>query len=58
MNWRVNRIELEQGVVMLDCPGLCWDTFPALAEGLLQEWGVRVCRQGVGRRSSQLAAGI
>ncbi|MFM1714300.1 DUF3630 family protein [Aeromonas salmonicida] len=38
MNWRVNRIELEQGVVMLDCPGLCWDTFPALAEGLQQEW--------------------
>lgn len=42
MNWRVNRVEAEQGVVLLDCPALCWDNFPALAEALLQGWELRL----------------
>ncbi|MGY3902665.1 DUF3630 family protein [Aeromonas lusitana] len=38
MNWRITQIDTESAVLMLDCPGLCWDNFPTLAEALLQEW--------------------
>lgn len=38
MSWRITQIDTEQAVLMLDCPGLDWDNFPALAEALLQEW--------------------
>ncbi|WP_339013058.1 DUF3630 family protein [Aeromonas popoffii] len=42
MDWRVTRTDTESAVLMLDCPGLCWDTFPALAEALLQDWELRL----------------
>ena len=38
MNWRITQTDREAGVVMLTCPGLDWDSFPTLAEVLLQEW--------------------
>ncbi|MBP4041996.1 MULTISPECIES: DUF3630 family protein [Aeromonas] len=38
MNWRITQIDKEAGVVMLTCPALDWDSFPVLAEALLQEW--------------------
>lgn len=38
MSWRITQIDTESAVLMLDCPGLCWDNFPTLAEALLQEW--------------------
>lgn len=38
MNWQVVGIDEGAGVLMLDCPGLDWDSFPTLAEALLQEW--------------------
>lgn len=38
MNWRVMQTDREAGVVLLACLGLDWDSFPALAEALLQEW--------------------
>ncbi|MGY3944396.1 DUF3630 family protein [Aeromonas tecta] len=41
MNWRITQINTESAVLMLDCPGLCWDNFPTLAETLLQEWELR-----------------
>ena len=33
-----HQTDREAGVVMLTCPGLDWDSFPTLAEVLLQEW--------------------
>lgn len=38
MTWRITQINTEPAVLMLDCPGLCWDNFPTLAEALLQAW--------------------
>lgn len=38
MNWRIKKIDTEVGVVMLVHPALDWDSFPALADALLQEW--------------------
>lgn len=38
MNWRVTQTDREAGVVLLACPGLDWDSFPALAKELVEGW--------------------
>lgn len=38
MNWRVTQVDAESAVLLLTCPGLCWDNFPALAEALVEGW--------------------
>ena len=38
MNWRVTQVDAESAVLLLTCPGLCWDNFPALAEELVEGW--------------------
>ncbi len=38
MTWQVTAMDEEAGVLTLDCPGLCWDNFPTLAEALVQGW--------------------
>ncbi|HHQ4786226.1 DUF3630 family protein [Aeromonas hydrophila] len=38
MNWRIVQTDREAGVVTLVNPVLDWDSFPTLAEALLQEW--------------------
>lgn len=38
MNWRVMQTDREAGVVLLACPDLDWDNFPALAEELVEGW--------------------
>ena len=48
MNWQISQIDSEAGVVTLDCPALDWDTFPALAEALLQGWELQSLEREVG----------
>ena len=57
MSWRVTQIDTESAVLMLACPGLCWDNFPALADALLQEWELDVLERewGADRHSWLLA---
>lgn len=38
MNWRVVGIDEAAGVLTLDCQGLDWDSFPVLAEELVEGW--------------------
>lgn len=38
MNWRIAQTDRDAGVVTLVNPALDWDSFPTLAEALLQEW--------------------
>ena len=38
MNWRIAQTDREAGVVTLVNSALDWDSFPTLAEALLQEW--------------------
>lgn len=49
MNWRITQTDREAGVVMLTCPGLDWDSFPTLAESLLQEWELAALEREWGR---------
>ena len=37
MNWHIAQIDRDAGVVTLVNPALDWDSFPTLAEALLQE---------------------
>ena len=57
MNWRVTQVDAESAVLLLTCPGLCWDNFPALAEAVLQEWELDVLERewGADRHSWLLA---
>ncbi|MGL5815267.1 MAG: DUF3630 family protein [Aeromonas sp.] len=57
MNWRITQIDTESAVLMLDCPGLDWDSFPVLAEALLREWELELVERdwGADRHSWQLA---
>ncbi len=57
MNWHIAQTDRDAGVVTLVNPALDWDSFPTLAEALLQEWGWWRS-SGVRRRSSQLVAGF
>ncbi|MFC5704750.1 DUF3630 family protein [Aeromonas eucrenophila] len=38
MTWHITQVNMEPAVLMLDCPGLCWDNFPTLADALLKAW--------------------
>ena len=48
MSWQIKQVDNEAGVVTLDCPALDWDTFPVLAQALLQEWELLPFEQDVG----------
>ena len=48
MNWRVMQTDREAGVVLLACPGLDWDSFPALAEALVEGWELIPLEQDAG----------
>ena len=57
MNWRVTQVDAESAVLLLTCPGLCWDNFPALAEALVEEWELAALERewGADRHSWLLA---
>ncbi|MFB2829539.1 DUF3630 family protein [Aeromonas jandaei] len=48
MRWQIKQIDSDAGVVMLACPALDWDTFPALAGALLQAWELHPLGRDVG----------
>ncbi|MFB2862951.1 DUF3630 family protein [Aeromonas sp. MdU4] len=48
MSWQIRQIDNEIGMVTLDCPALDWDSFPALAGELLQEWELTLLERDVG----------
>lgn len=48
MNWHIAQTDRDAGVVTLVNPALDWDSFPTLAEALLQEWELVALEQECG----------
>ncbi|PJG59894.1 DUF3630 family protein [Aeromonas cavernicola] len=57
MNWRIIETDPTTGVILLTCPALAWDNFPALAPQLLAAWELELLEQesGADRHSWRVA---